>query len=121
MTAVRRLNLVIHHTSSIICAFHIHVDFGLKIYILFPHIFWFLHHNGVGISGFTLTYLRGVEDEGKSILSCERYQQLDDCLTSFASERILQNLQSKKKQIGQRRIAVLAECMLDYSWNAGPN
>jgi hypothetical protein len=44
---------MIHHTPSIICDFHCPVDFRLDI--LFPHIFWFLHQNRVGLGGFTLT------------------------------------------------------------------
>ena len=60
--------IMIQHTPSIICDFHIHVDFRLGI--LFPHIFWFLHQNWVGIGGFTLTKLRQVGDEEKTIPSC---------------------------------------------------
>ena len=68
MTSVSWLEIMIQHTPSIICDFHIHVDFRLGI--LFPHIFWFLHQNWVGIGGFTLTKLRQVGDEEKTIPSC---------------------------------------------------
>jgi len=68
MTSVSWLEIMIQHTPSIICDFHIHVDFRLSI--LFPHIFWFLHQNWVGIGGFTLTKLRQVGDEEKTIPSC---------------------------------------------------
>jgi hypothetical protein len=39
----RRFEIMIQHTTSIICDFHLPVDFRLDI--LFPHIFWFLHQN----------------------------------------------------------------------------
>jgi hypothetical protein len=68
MTSVVRLEIMMHHTPSIICDFHFPVDFRLDI--LFPHIVWFLHQNRVGISGFTLTKLRSVGDEDKTIPSC---------------------------------------------------
>ncbi len=48
-------NFIKHHTPSIICDFHFPADFRLDI--LFPHIFWFLHQNWVGIGGFALTKL----------------------------------------------------------------
>ncbi len=56
-----------HTRPSIICDFHFSVDFRLDI--LFPHIFWCLHQNWVGIDGFTLTKLRHVEIEEKTIPS----------------------------------------------------
>jgi hypothetical protein len=59
---------MIQHTTSIICDFHMPVDFMLDI--LFPHIFWFLHQNRVGIDGFTFTEPRSVGDEEKTIPSC---------------------------------------------------
>ncbi len=62
------LEIMIHHTPSIICGFHFPVDFRLNI--LSPHIFWFLHQNWVGIGWFTLTKLRSVGDEDKTIPSC---------------------------------------------------
>ncbi len=62
-----RLELMLYRTSSNICDFLSPLDFGLNV--LFPHIFWFLHQNSVGISGFTLTKLRNVGDEDKTILS----------------------------------------------------
>ncbi len=68
MTSVGRLEIMIHHTSSIICDFHFPVDFRLDI--LFPHIFWFLHQSWVGIGWFTLTKLRSVRDEENTIPSC---------------------------------------------------
>ncbi len=64
MRSISWLEIMIQHTPSIICDFHLPVDFRLNI--LFPHIFWFLHHNGVGICGFTLTKLRHVGDEEKT-------------------------------------------------------
>ncbi len=68
MTSVGWLEIMIHHTPSIICDFHLPVDFRLDI--LFPHIFGFLHQNWVGIYGFTLTKLRHVGDKEKTIPSC---------------------------------------------------
>jgi hypothetical protein len=69
MTSKGRLEIImIHHTSSIICDFHCPVDF--RVYLLFPHIFWFLHQNRVGIYGFTLTKLRSVGDEEITNPSC---------------------------------------------------
>ena len=68
MTSVDGLETMIHHTPSIICDFHFPVDYRLDF--LFPHIFWFLHQNWVGIGGFTLTKLRKVGDEEKTIPSC---------------------------------------------------
>ncbi len=68
MTSVGWLEIMIHHTPSIICDFHFPVDFRLDV--LSPHIFWFLHQNWVGIGWFTLTKLRHVGDEEKTILSC---------------------------------------------------
>ena len=70
MTSIARLEIMIHHTPSIrvICDFHCPVDFRLNI--LFPHIFWFLHQNRVGIGGLTLTKHRSVGDEEKTIPSC---------------------------------------------------
>ncbi len=68
MTSVGGLEIMIQHTPSIICDFHVPVDFRLDI--LFPHIFWFLHQNSVGIGGFTLTELRSFGDEDKTIPSC---------------------------------------------------
>ncbi len=59
---------MIQHTPSIICDFHFPVDFRFDI--PFPHIFWFLHQNRVGIVGFTLTKLSSVGDEEKAIPSC---------------------------------------------------
>ncbi len=59
---------MIQHTLSIICDFHFPVDFRLDTH--FPHIFWFLHQNQVGIGGFTLSRLRRVGDEEKTIPSC---------------------------------------------------
>ncbi len=47
MTSVGWLEIMIQHTPSIVCDFHLPVDFRLDI--LFPHIFWFLHQNWVGI------------------------------------------------------------------------
>ncbi len=67
MTSVGWLEIMINHTPSIICDFHFPVDFRLDI--LFPHIFWFLHQNWVGINGFTLTKLWSVGDEEKAIPS----------------------------------------------------
>ncbi len=61
MQSVGSLELMIYRTPSNIC------DFGLNIH--FPHILWFLHHNRVGISWFTLTKLRNVVDKDKTILS----------------------------------------------------
>ncbi len=52
MTSVGWWEIMIQHTPSIICNFHFPVDFRLGI--LFPHIFWFLHQNWVGIGWFTL-------------------------------------------------------------------
>jgi hypothetical protein len=68
MTSVVRLEIMMHHTTSIICDFHFPVDFWLDL--LFPHIFWFLHQNRLGIGGFALTPLRKVGDEEKTIPSC---------------------------------------------------
>ncbi len=68
MTSIGRLEIMIHHIPSMICDFHCPVDFRLDI--RFPHIFWFLHQNLVGISGFTLTQHRIVGDEEKTIPSC---------------------------------------------------
>jgi hypothetical protein len=68
MTSISRLEIMIHHTPSIICDFHFAVDFRLDI--LFPYIFWFLHQNRVGIGGFTLTEHRSGGDEEKPIPSC---------------------------------------------------
>jgi hypothetical protein len=68
MTSVGILEIMIQHTPSIICDFHFPVDFSLDI--LSPHIFWFLHQNRVGIGWFTLTKLRSVGDEEKTIPSC---------------------------------------------------
>ncbi len=70
MTSVGQgwLEIMIQHTPSIICDFHFPVDFRLNI--LFPHIFWFLHQNWVGIDGFTVTKLRRVGDKEKTIPSC---------------------------------------------------
>jgi hypothetical protein len=65
--SVGSLELMFYHASSNICDFHFPVDFGLNV--LFPHIFWFLHQNRVGMSGFTLTKPRNVGDEDKTILS----------------------------------------------------
>ncbi len=61
---------MIQHTQSIIFDFHFPVDF--RPYILFPHIFLFLHQNWVGIDSgwFTLTKRRHVGDEEKTIPSC---------------------------------------------------
>jgi hypothetical protein len=50
------------------CDFHCPVD--LRLNILFPHIFWFLHQNRVGIGWFTPTKHRSVGDEEKTIPSC---------------------------------------------------
>ncbi len=68
MTSVGWIEIMIQHTPSIICDFYFPVDFRLDI--LFPHIFWFLHQNWVGISGFTLPKLRRIGDEEKIISSC---------------------------------------------------
>ncbi len=70
MTSVVWLEIIIQHTPSIICGFHLPVDFRLDV--LSPHIFWFLHQNWVGIDGFTLTKLRDVQvgDEEKTFASC---------------------------------------------------
>ncbi len=68
MTSVSWLEIMIQHTPSIICDFHFAVDF--RLYILFPHFFWFLHQNWVGIGWFTLTKLRHVGVEAKTIPSC---------------------------------------------------
>jgi hypothetical protein len=68
MTSLGWLELMIQHTPSIICDFHFPVDFRLDI--LLCHIFWFLDQNWVGIDGFTLTKLRYVGDEEKTIPSC---------------------------------------------------
>ena len=62
------LEIMIQHKQSIICNFHFPVDFRLDI--LYPQIFWFLHQNWVGIGWFTLTKLRHVGDEAKTIPSC---------------------------------------------------
>ncbi len=68
MTSVGWLEIMIHHTPSIVCDFHFPVDFRLDI--LFLHIFWFLLQNWEGMDGFTLTKLRKVGDEEKTIPSC---------------------------------------------------
>jgi hypothetical protein len=68
MAIVGWLEIMIHHTASIVCDFHFPVDFRLDV--LFPHILWFLHQNWVGIGGFTQTKLRNVVDEEKTIPSC---------------------------------------------------
>ncbi len=68
MTSVGWLEIMSQHTPSIICYFNSPVDFRLDI--LFPHIFWFLHQNWVGIGGFTLTKLRHVGDQEKTIPPC---------------------------------------------------
>ncbi len=68
MTSVGWLEIMIQHTPSIISDFHVPVNF--RLYILFPHIFWFLHQDWVGIGWFTLTRLRHVGDEEKTIPSC---------------------------------------------------
>ncbi len=67
MTSVGWLEIMIQHTPSIVYDFHFPVDFRLDI--LFPHIFWFLHQNWVGIGWFTLTKLRHVGDEEETIPS----------------------------------------------------
>jgi hypothetical protein len=59
---------MIQHTPSNICDFHFPVDFRLDI--LLPNIFWFLHQNWVEIGEITLTKLRSVGDEDKTIPSC---------------------------------------------------
>jgi hypothetical protein len=69
MTSVGGLEIMVQHTPSIICDFHLPVDFSLDI--LFPCIFWFLHQNWVGAGWFTLTKLRSVGDEEKTIPSCK--------------------------------------------------
>ncbi len=43
VTYVGRLEIMVHHTPSIICDFHFAVD--SRLHILFPHIFWNLHQN----------------------------------------------------------------------------
>ncbi len=68
MTSAGGLEIMIQHTPSIICDFHFPAN--VRLYILFPHIFWFLHQNWVGIGGFTLTKLRHVGDKQKAIPSC---------------------------------------------------
>jgi hypothetical protein len=50
------------------CDFHFPADF--RLYLPFPHIFWFLHQDWVGLDGFTLTMLSHVGDEEKTIPSC---------------------------------------------------
>ncbi len=65
--SVDSLELTLYHTSSNICDFHSPVDVGLNV--PFPHIFWFLHQNRLGIPGFTLPKLRNVGDEDKTIWS----------------------------------------------------
>jgi hypothetical protein len=68
MTSVYWLEIMINHTQFIICDFHFPLDF--RLYILFPHIFSFLHQNWMGINGFTLTKFRHVGDHEKTIPSC---------------------------------------------------
>ncbi len=68
MISVGWLEIMIQHIPSIICDFHFPVN--LRLDILFPHIFCFLHQNWVGIYGFTLTKLRHAGDEEKTISSC---------------------------------------------------
>ncbi len=68
MTSVGWLEIMIHHTPSIICDFHLPVDFGLDI--VFAHIFCFMHQHWVGIDGFTLTKLRHGGEEEKTLPSC---------------------------------------------------
>ncbi len=66
MTSVSWLEILIQHTPSIICDFQFTVDFRLDI--LFPHIFWFLHQNWMGIDRFTLTkqFLASFNNHGKA-------------------------------------------------------
>jgi hypothetical protein len=67
MSSVGSLELMLYSTSSNICDLHFPVDFRLDD--LFPHIFWFLHQNRVGIDGFTLTIDKNIGDEEKTIPS----------------------------------------------------
>ncbi len=61
ITSVGGLDIIKHHTPSIICDFSLPVDFSLDV--LFPRIFWFLHQNWVGTGLFTLTELKSVGDK----------------------------------------------------------
>ncbi len=95
MTSVGWLEIMIQHTPSIIYDLHFPVDFRLNI--LFPHIFWSLHQNWVGIGGFTLTKLRHVGDEEETIPSC-----LDTRSPMMAQPVLLQSaFCALKKQIGR--------------------
>ncbi len=98
MTSIGRLEIRIHHIPSMICDFHCPVDFRLDI--IFPHIFWFLHQNRVGIGGFTLTKHRSVGDEEKTIPSC-----LDTSSLMIAPPVLPQSaFCAQKKQIGRSYI-----------------
>ncbi len=89
MTSVGWLEIMIQRTPSIMSDFHFPVDFRLDIF--FPHIFWFLHQNWVGINGFTLTKFRYVGDEEKTIPSClDTSNPMIAPPLHFAAERIHQ-------------------------------
>jgi hypothetical protein len=89
---------MIHHTTSINCDFHFPVDF--RVDILFPHIFWFLHQDRVGIDWFTFTKLRHVVGKEKIIPSGS-----DTRCPMIAPPVFLQSaLCALKKQIGRSQI-----------------
>ncbi len=94
---VRGWENMIHHMPSIICDFHLPVDFRLDI--LFPHIFRFLHQNWVETRGFTLASLRKFGEADKTIPSCK-----DSSSPKIAPPDLLQSAFCALKQ---NRLAVV--------------
>jgi hypothetical protein len=110
MTSIGRFEIRIHYTPSIICDFHCPVDFRLDI--LFPHIFWFLHQNRVGIGGFTLTKLRSVGDKEKNIPSC-----LDTSILMIAPPVLQQSAFCALKKTDWPNISKMGITVFNYIWS----